>query len=214
MGANNSPWTWEETAYAVEMYNKTGSAAKVAEMIFEKFGRKITGKTVMRHLYRFVPEKFQSKKRHYWSADEIDFLTEQFAAGKNAAEIAEMLNVKFPAVNFTKSAVEKRLSMYGFYFRAREKNKQAELDAALAAAEKDIAARAAASEATRRQNESLCWSCHKSGGGFGCPWVDKHPPRPVKGWTVREHTATYSGIKQYKLIQVENCPLFLADKGG
>jgi hypothetical protein len=34
----------------------------------------------------------------------------------------------------------------------------------------------------------------------------------VKGWTVREHTATYSGIKQYKLIQVEKCPLFLADK--
>jgi hypothetical protein len=125
MGANNSPWTWEETAYAVEMYNKIGSADKVAEMIFEKFGRKITGKTVMRHLSRFVPEKIKSKKRHYWSADEIEFLTEQFAAGKKAAEIAELLNINFPGVNFTKTSVEQRLSLYGFFFRDREKkNKQ------------------------------------------------------------------------------------------
>lgn len=62
-------------------------------------------------------------------------------------------------------------------------------------------------------SNSLCKSCARAAGGFGCPWVDNIPSgrTPVSGWRAHGERRKDLKNKVHVLVIVEACPLFEAD---
>ena len=67
--------------------------------------------------------------------------------------------------------------------------------------------------ATKKAKESLCWSCARAAGGYGCPWVDSRPSgeTPVPGWRATKMPRRWRGQQQGSGYLVTKCPLFAAD---
>lgn len=64
--------------------------------------------------------------------------------------------------------------------------------------------------ATKKAKESLCWSCARAAGGYGCPWVDRRPTGeiPVPGWQVVKIPRRFRGQQEGSGYLVTECPLF------
>lgn len=57
-----------------------------------------------------------------------------------------------------------------------------------------------------KHNESICWYCLKSSGGYGCPLVDQFPQKIPKGCK----TITVNNAIQLK--RVVECPDYIPDE--
>lgn len=58
----------------------------------------------------------------------------------------------------------------------------------------------------RGQNDTLCWECKKSTGGFDCPWVKNFTP--VEGWDAKATEIRYRNTKRFNSYKVIKCPLY------